>query len=183
MFICCFVRSREFFDYFLKAVPSKDYKDGTIDVEFKFMDGEVPVNCRLLDACGNLVAEQKAVDGKVHMEVKDAHLWNAEEPYLYTITYETEHEVITDHVGIREIHIEGNVVYLNGQKIKFHGVNRHDSDPVTGFTISQEQIMKDLVLMKEHNVNAIRTSHYPNAPHFYELYDAMGLLCDRRGGQ
>ena len=129
------------FDYFLKAVPSKDYKDGTIDVEFKFMDGEVPVNCRLLDACGNLVAEQKAVDGKVHMEVKDAHLWNAEEPYLYTIIYETEHEVITDHVGIREIHIEGNVVYLNGQKIKFHGVNRHDSDPVTGFTISQEQIM------------------------------------------
>ena len=163
------------FDYFLKAVPSKDYKDGTIDVEFKFMDGEVPVNCRLLDVCGNLVAEQKAVDGKVHMEVKDAHLWNAEEPYLYTITYETEHEVITDHVGIREIHIEGNVVYLNGQKIKFHGVNRHDSDPVTGFTISQEQIMKDLVLMKEHNVNAIRTSHYPNAPHFYELYDAMGF--------
>ena len=62
------------FDYFLKAVPSKDYKDGTIDVEFKFMDGEVPVNCRLQDACGNLVAEQKAVDGKVHMEVKDAHL-------------------------------------------------------------------------------------------------------------
>ena len=163
------------FDYFLKAVPSKDYKDGTIDVEFKFMDGEVPVNCRLLDVCGNLVAEQKAVDGKVHMEVKDAHLWNAEEPYLYTIIYETEHEVITDHVGIREIHIEGNVVYLNGQKIKFHGVNRHDSDPVTGFTISQEQIMKDLVLMKEHNVNAIRTSHYPNAPHFYELYDAMGF--------
>lgn len=163
------------FDYFLKAVPSKDYKDGTIDVEFRFLDKEVPVYCRLLDADGNETAKGTAEHGKLHLEVKNARLWNAEEPYLYTIIYETENEVITDRVGIREIHTEGNVVMINGQKVKFHGTNRHDSDPTTGFVISQEQIMKDLTLMKEHNINAIRTSHYPNAPHFYELYDEMGF--------
>lgn len=163
------------YDYFLKAAPTADYQDGVIDVEFRFLDREVPVTCRLLDAQGNQIAEQVSSGGNVHMEVKGAHLWNAETPYLYTMIYETEHETITDHVGIREIHKEGNVVFINGQKVKFHGTNRHDSDPVTGFTISQAQIMKDLTLMKEHNINAIRTSHYPNAPHFYELYDAMGF--------
>ena len=67
------------------------------------------------------------------------------------------------------------MVKVNGKPIKLHGVNRHDSDPVTGPVISEEQLMRDLTLMKEHNVNAIRTSHYPNAPHFYDLYDRLGF--------
>ncbi len=163
------------FDYFLKAAPANGYRDGTIDVKFTFLDQPVPVRCKVTDAQGGLVAEAETEGDSLHMEISGAHLWNAEEPYLYTIVFETEQEVITDHVGIREIHVEGNVVYINGQKVKFHGTNRHDSDPVTGFTISQAQMMKDLTLMKEHNINAIRTSHYPNAPHFYELYDAMGF--------
>lgn len=107
--------------------------------------------------------------------VEDPKLWTAETPYLYTIVYATEHETITDHVGIREVSVDGNVVKVNGKPIKIHGVNRHDSDPVTGSTISEAQIMRDLTLMKEHNVNAIRTSHYPNAPHFYDLYDRLGF--------
>lgn len=111
----------------------------------------------------------------VQMHVKDAHLWNAEEPYLYTLVLETAGEVITDHVGIREIHAKDGVLYLNGVKIKFHGTNRHDSDPVTGFAISLAQIKKDLKVMKEHNINAIRTSHYPNAPYCYQLYDRLGF--------
>ncbi len=155
------------------------YCTGQIDITFKFFDKMIPVTCRLLDAGGNLVAERQTTDGRLHMEVEHPHLWNAEDPYLYTMIYETvcgnAREVITDHIGFREIHIEGNVLYINGQKIKFHGVNRHDSDPVTGFVIREEQIMKDLRLMKEHNINAIRTSHYPNAPHFYELYDRLGF--------
>lgn len=107
--------------------------------------------------------------------VEDPHLWTAETPYLYTIVYTTANETITDHVGIREISVDGNVVKVNGKPIKIHGVNRHDSDPVTGPVISEAQIMRDLTLMKEHNVNAIRTSHYPNAPHFYDLYDRLGF--------
>src|SRR5699024_5558552 len=72
--------------------------------------------------------------------------------------------------------IKDQVIYLNGQKIKFRGVNRHDSDPVTGFTISVEQITTDLTLMKQHNFNAIRSSHYPNAPFFYEMCDKYGFM-------
>lgn len=158
------------FDYFVKAMP-----EGKIDVRFKFFDKNVPVTCRLLDAGGNLVSEALAKEDHIHMEIAQPHLWNAEQPYLYTMIYETPQEVITDFVGFREIHTEGNVLYINGQKVKFHGVNRHDSDPVTGFVICEEQMRKDLILMKEHNVNAIRTSHYPNAPHFYALYDQLGF--------
>jgi beta-galactosidase len=114
---------------------------------------------------------------KAHAEftVENPHVWTAETPYLYTLVIETEHETITDHVGIREIRDENGVLTINRQPVKLHGVNRHDSDPVTGPTISQQQIMADLTLMKEHNVNAIRTSHYPNAPHFYDLYDRLGF--------
>jgi hypothetical protein len=71
------------------------------------------------------------------------------------------------------------VLYFNGQAIKLRGVNRHDSDPVTGFTVDVAKIRKDLVLMKEHNFNAIRSSHYPNAPYFYQMCDRYGfLVCD-----
>ena len=114
-------------------------------------------------------------DRHVTLKVPQAHLWNAENPYLYTLVIETEGEVITDHVGIREIHIQDAVLYINGVNVKFHGVNRHDSDPVTGFVISMDQLKKDLTLMKQHNINAIRTSHYPNAPWAYQLYDRLGF--------
>ena len=107
--------------------------------------------------------------------VDDPHLWSAETPYLYTVVIETAGETIVDHIGIREISTEGGVLRVNRQRVTLHGVNRHDSDPATGPVIAQEQIMQDLKLMKEHNVNAIRTSHYPNAPHFYDLYDRLGF--------
>lgn len=69
-----------------------------------------------------------------------------------------------------------SVIYFNGEKIKFRGVNRHDSDPETGFTISVEQLKKDLMMMKQHNFNSIRFSHYPNAPYFYQMCDLYGFM-------
>ncbi|RSX50825.1 beta-galactosidase Bbg1 [Bifidobacterium goeldii] len=109
------------------------------------------------------------------LAIDDPQLWTAETPYLYTIVYSTPNETITNLIGVREVSVDGNVIKVNGKPIKIHGVNRHDSDPVTGPVISEAQIMRDLKLMKEHNVNAIRTSHYPNAPHFYDLYDRLGF--------
>lgn len=161
-------------DYFVKALPTKNYQDGTVEVSFAYQNKEVPVEVKLYDMDGNQIAGVTAV-GAVSVSVKEACLWSAEKPYLYTLVLSTENEVITDHVGIREIHTEDGILYINGVKVKFHGTNRHDSDPVTGFVISMEQIKKDLHLMKEHNINAIRTSHYPNAPHFYQLYDRLGF--------
>ncbi len=85
-------------------------------------------------------------------------------------------EIITERVGFREIYVEQSVVYVNGERVKFRGVNRHDSDPVTGPVIGVAQMERDLRLMKEHNFNAIRTSHYPNAPMFYQLCDQYGFF-------
>lgn len=111
-----------------------------------------------------------------NMVIENPVLWNPEEPYLYTMLIESGNEVITDRVGLREIHISNNVVYVNNMKIKFKGVNRHDSDPVTGFTISRDQLIDDIIMIKQHNFNAVRTSHYPNAPYFYQLCDEYGLF-------
>ena len=108
-------------------------------------------------------------------ELDDPILWNAEHPAQYTLTLSTEDEVIPQKVGLRKIEVRDGVVFLNGVAIKFRGVNRHDSDPVTGYTISREQAAKDLCLMKRHNINAVRTSHYPNAPWFLQLCSEYGL--------
>lgn len=162
-------------DYFVKAIPSEDYQDGTITIDFTYRKEPVSVNITLSDAEGKTLAQVTA-EGQVSIPVKNAHLWSAEDPYLYKLVLSTGEEAITEQVGIREIHTEKGVLYINGVKVKFHGTNRHDSDPVTGFAISLDQIKKDLTLMKEHNMNAIRTSHYPNAPHFYQLYDRLGFF-------
>ena len=118
----------------------------------------------------------EAYNYQARLEIKEPILWNPEQPYLYTLLIETENEVITESVGLREIHIENNQVFLNGRPIKFRGVNRHDSDPVTGPVISVEHMKRDLAIIKEHNFNAIRTSHYPNAPMFYQLCDRYGFM-------
>ncbi len=169
------------FDYFVKARPTSDYKDGEVEITFWYQNKFTATKVSLFDREGRLVAQgeaaqcQQSASGRVVLTLGNAHLWSAETPYLYTLVLETEGETITDYVGIREIHREGSVLYINGVKVKFHGTNRHDSDPVTGFAISREQLCRDLRLMKEHNINAIRTSHYPNAPWAYQLYDSFGF--------
>ena len=163
------------FDYFLTTTVGNN--QAHVQAAITFSGKEIPVKVTVTDRDGNTVASKEGypVDGKIELEIENPVLWNAENPYLYTVMFETGQEVIVDRLGIREIAIRDGVVYLNGEKIKFHGVNRHDSDPVTGFTISLDQMKRDLRLMKEHNVNAIRTSHYPNAPQFYQLCDEYGF--------
>ena len=147
-----------------------------VEIEMKFYS---PLNVKISieDRNGAVVALGSiAEEGKAVLEIASPELWNTENPYLYKLILETENEVIVDHIALRKIEIKDQVIYLNGQKIKFRGVNRHDSDPVTGFTINPEQITTDLTLMKQHNFNAIRSSHYPNAPFFYEMCDKYGFM-------
>ncbi len=121
-------------------------------------------------------ADELPYTSEISLSVKDPILWNPEAPYLYRLILETAGEVIEEQTGIREIVIRDAVVCLNGQKVLFHGTNRHDSDPVTGFSVTLAQILTDLRLMKEHNMNCIRTSHYPNRPQFSQLCDRYGFL-------
>ncbi|MBT9740417.1 glycoside hydrolase family 2 TIM barrel-domain containing protein [Dorea formicigenerans] len=147
-----------------------------VEIEMKFYS---PLNVKISieDRNGAVVALGSiAEEGTAVLEIASPELWNTENPYLYKLILETENEVIVDHIALRKIEIKDQVIYLNGQKIKFRGVNRHDSDPVTGFTISLEQLTTDLTLMKQYNFNAIRSSHYPNAPFFYEMCDKYGFM-------
>lgn len=147
-----------------------------IELDVKFYS---PANVKISieDKNGAVVAVGSITEeGTAVLEIASPELWNTENPYLYKLILETENEVIVDHIALRKIEIKDQIIYLNGQKIKFRGVNRHDSDPVTGFTISVEQITTDLTLMKQHNFNAIRSSHYPNAPFFYEMCDKYGFM-------
>ena len=102
-------------------------------------------------------------------------LWNAEDPLLYTLVIDTKKEVITEKVGFRKVEVKDLVLTLNGSPITFRGVNRHESDPVTGAVCSLDQALKDLNMIKANNFNAVRASHYPNSPWFYQLCDELGL--------
>ena len=121
---------------------------------------ELFVRAILRDASGSVEAEGQTTlvsngsEAKLVFPVKHPRLWSAETPYLYTLEIRTENEILHQNVGIREIHIESSVVKLNGRPIKIRGVNRHDSNAKTGYTISREQLEEDLKLMKSHNINA-----------------------------
>ncbi len=162
-------------DFFVKTHLKDNYTKSEVTIDFSYAGSEVPITCMLTDAENNLIASQPVMLPSVTMEVDNPVLWNAEHPYLYTLILSTEDEVIYQKVGIRCIDIKDDVVYINGVKVKFKGTNRHDSDPVTGYTISKEQALRDLTLMKEANINAIRTSHYPNAPWFVGLCNEYGF--------
>lgn len=168
-------------DYFVRTVIGKGM--ARVSIRLQYFEEAVPTSVVLYDAADRVmdtakVEEADIVNGTadIMLRIAEPVLWNTEAPYLYTLMLQTETETILDYVGLREIHIADKVVYFNGEKIKFRGVNRHDSDPVTGCMISLEQMKKDLALMKQHNFNAIRTSHYPNAPVFYHLCDKYGFM-------
>ena len=162
------------YDYFLKTKLDREAGKAQVDIDFSYLDREIPVRVTIEDAAGKVLAQTEGA-GHVTLPMEGIRLWSAETPYLYTVVMETEGEVITEEMGLREVAIKDGVLYFNGQNIKLHGVNRHDSDPVTGFTISLAQMHRDMTLMKEHNANGIRTSHYPNAPQFYQLCDRYGF--------
>ncbi len=162
-------------DFTVRTPLSDNYKKAAVTVSIEFSGKTEAVKYTLSAPDGTLVADGVSADGSISIPVENPTLWNAENPALYTLALTACGETIYQAVGIREICKNGAVVLLNGQNIKFRGVNRHDSDPVVGYAVTLEMMEKDLRLMKEHNVNAIRTSHYPNSPLFTELCDRYGF--------
>lgn len=134
-----------------------------------------PLSLRLEDPNGRLVAQAENLQDGVTFRVADPLRWTAETPFLYRLTLATEDEIIGEKVGLRTVAIVNGELRVNGVPVKLRGVNRHESDPVTGACISREQALIDLKLMKRHNINAIRTSHYPPSPEFLRLCDEMGF--------
>lgn len=155
------------------AVHVRDFfihtkNDGSVKLD---IDGAASLS--ILDADGATVA---AFGNKKTARVASPKLWNAESPYLYTLLIETEDEVIAKKFGFVDISVnEEGALLINGSPVKLKGVNRHDSDPVKGYAVDEADMLRDLYLMKQFNVNTVRTSHYPNHPRFLELCDELGL--------
>ena len=166
-------------DFFIKTELSDDLKSAVLKVEPHFIKDGKPAALReigwqLNDPKDDILLSAVTESG-FEFAINQVQLWNAEAPKLYTLLFRYGSEVICQRIGFRRIEVRNGVLLLNGQAIKFKGVNRHDSDPQTGYSISREQAIRDLRLMKQHNFNAIRTAHYPNAPWFAELCDEYGF--------
>ena len=169
-------------DLYVKGEPNEDYTKATVKAEI-CVNGKATVDYRLVCPCGKVtVAEGKIeVDGKADLAltVDSPLLWNDETPNLYELYLTCGEEHIRQYVGIRRFEIKDNVVYVNGKKVKGKGINRHDSHPILGSATPFDHMVRDLYLLKAHNVNMVRTSHYPNDPRFYELCDKLGFyVCD-----
>ncbi len=161
-------------DFYVHTILSDDNKSATVSAEVDIV-GSGNVEYKLLDRDGNTVASGETMCGRFEFAMTDPKLWNAESPYLYSLVLSYGGECIVKRIGIRKIEVRDAVVYVNGAPIKIKGVNRHDSDPYTGYTVTREHMKRDLDIMKRNNINAIRTSHYPNSPLFIEYCDEYGF--------
>lgn len=172
-------------DYKVIADLDDEYKNGIFKVEaFLRTTKKVNVTFELVDAGENTVFTKTVVakEGKACIDevIADVNHWTAETPYLYKLFMTVEDdgqiiEVIPQNVGFRNIRLNGETFLVNGVAIKFKGVNRHDYSPQNGRVVSREEIEKDIILMKQFNINAIRTSHYPNSYYLYDLCDEYGM--------
>lgn len=160
------------FDYSVVTTLNDDCS--ACDVEIKIYGWDCEIS--LATAEGEMLVHEHMTNGVPFVtRIENPRLWSAETPYLYKLIIVSGDECIGEEVGIRDIEIEEGVFKINHRHVKFRGVNRHDSYPDTGYYADTAHMEMDLKLMKKHNINAIRTSHYPNSPLFYKLCDRYGF--------
>jgi len=162
----------------IRVTPDLDgeYKNGSLNIALT-LKGSGKVNLTLKDASGKEVANTQATKGNAIIEVENPHKWTAETPYLYTLyaSLEGSNEVIPVKVGFRKVEMKNAQLLVNGQPVLIKGANRHELDPDGGYVISKERMIQDIQVMKQFNLNAVRTCHYPDNNFWYELCDQYGI--------
>lgn len=183
-------------DFFIKAGLDEQYRDGFLNIEAvvkntseKNADG-FKLQYELLDRNGTVVCyetstiavrKNAAANSSISMKISSPEKWSAETPNLYTLLLclkdENDNvvEVIPQYVGFRNVELKNGNFLINGAAVMLRGVNRHEAHPDLGRAVPFENMVKDVILMKQHNINAVRTSHYPDDPRFYDLCDKYGL--------
>lgn len=153
-----------------------DYENGSLVVDLK-MNGAKDAELTLVDAEGNEIVKTDAKRGRNVINVATPEKWSAESPYLYTLYAKVKggDETIPVKVGFRKVELDNGQLFVNGEPVLFKGVNRHELDPDGGYVVSPERMLQDIRIMKEFNINAVRTCHYPDDPLWYELCDKYGL--------
>lgn len=163
----------------IRVTPDLDaaYKNGTLAINLD-LKGSGKIDLELIDAKGNQVATATAnKSGLVTMNVENPNKWSAETPYLYTLraTMQGSNEVIPVKVGFRKIELKGDQILVNGKAVLFKGADRHELDPDGGYVVSPERMIQDIQIMKQFNLNAVRTCHYPDNNLWYDLCDKYGI--------
>lgn len=182
-------------DIFIKTDLDKDYKDAVLNIDllvknYSGSQKSFSIRYSLYDRNRNLIinniSENYTVDSLLNINLKtnieDPYKWSDEKPYLYTLVVELldsegkQIEITSKRVGFRKLEIKNGIALLNGMPVYFRGTNRHEHDPYKGRAVSRQFMMKDIKLLKQFNFNAVRTSHYPNSPDWYDLCDEYGIL-------
>lgn len=178
-------------DFFARAELDETYQNGTLTVTEEIENfgdsAALKISADLIRGTqreqiysSGVVAKPGVNHFSFRRSLKHVDRWSAEEPNLYTLLLKIELNgkcicAKSCRIGFKRVEIRGNVLYFNGEKLKVKGVNRHDFDPDHGWAVPRERFIQDLTLMKRANINAIRTSHYPDDPYFYDLCDEMGF--------
>ncbi|MDO4496512.1 MAG: glycoside hydrolase family 2 TIM barrel-domain containing protein [Bacteroidales bacterium] len=173
-------------DYSFKAIPSLSEGNGQFVAEVKVCNNgtkiakNIPIEV-LIDGQKLLHTIKRLVPGDTTLVslrtiINNVHLWSAHDPHLYPVSVIAGDERFENHTGFKEVKVVGEVLKVNGKNVKLRGVNRHDHHPVTGRYVDRATYEQDITLMKQANINFLRTSHYPDDPYLYELCDRYGIF-------
>ena len=170
------------YDLQIRAIPDETLSAAALEIRTNTW-GKGEIKITLSRAGETVIEDKKALDGEeiYAWKVENPVLWSAEDPQLYDLTMEIYNEsgelqeVIPQKVGFRRFEMKDGIMTLNGKRIVFKGVNRHEFSSVSGRHVSEEELRKDLKIMKQNNINAIRTCHYPDASLIYQLCDEYGI--------
>lgn len=157
-------------DFYFRTQLVNSYRDAVISLDVK---AGAPVSASLYDASFRKVGSFSGESSR--LTVRRAHLWSAEDPYLYTLVIRAGDDIRAAKVGLKQVEIKGSVILVNGRKVKFKGVNRHEHSASGGRTVTLGEMMEDIELMKRSNINTVRTCHYPDHHSWYDLCDKYGL--------
>ncbi|KAK3616784.1 hypothetical protein LTR22_026952 [Elasticomyces elasticus] len=180
VFLLGFPKATHCQDFSVQTIFDDAYENAKLEVQVE-VEGKGTVSLKLYDADLKQVVEDTCTAGnadalKFSVPVSSPHKWTAETPYLYYLTLSLgDDQVVTHRVGFRQVELKDGLIKVNGKRIVIKGANRHEHRPVHGRTVSYEFMKQDLLLMKTHNINAIRSCHQPSDPRLYDLADEMGF--------
>jgi len=157
-------------DFYFRTELVNSYRDAVVSLDVK---AGAKVAASLYDASFRKVGSFSGNSSK--LTLRHPHLWSAENPYLYTLVIKAGDDIRSAKVGLKQVEIKGSVLYVNGKKVKFKGVNRHEHSAVNGRTVTVDEMLEDILLMKRNNINTVRTCHYPDHHNWYDLCDKYGL--------
>ena len=149
-------------DLYVRTTTAEDFSSAVVEIEAE-LSGDAEISYALSDPNGTLLCEGKLPAGKnakLTLPLEKPMLWSDETPYLYELLLTVGGETIRQPIGVRRYEVRDGVVLINGQKVKCKGVNRCETHPELGYTVPLDQLIRDLMILKAHNVNMIRTSHY-----------------------